>query len=390
MSTAVPFTSRAPDAMLRRMAGVRIGRLDVVLAAGLTALGLLLMAENVADARLQASPLAIPAFVAATLPLLWRSAAPRGALLAFTVAVGLHVAVFGEAVRCGVVFPVAFLLVFAAGARLERPEALQGLGLGLAAVTLMTLDDGQVGPEVLPFFGPLTAAVWGLGRLVHSRSRLARELEARTAELRRARDDRARMEVATDRARLSAELDGVLQRRLGDLGRLARAGRDEPLDPDAAIASLAAIERQGRRTLEEMRAVVGVLRDDATLAPTAPQPTLRHLEALLARAEGAGARLQVEGNPRVLPAGVELSAYRVVEHLLDALDGTSEVRVRVRFGDTALELAVSGPVRRRGQVESAIERARERVELHRGTLVADLRDGRAEAVAQLPVALAGV
>ena len=54
-----------------------------------------------------------------------------------------------------------------------------------------------------------------------------------------------------------------------------------PTDPATATATLVEIESESRRTLEEMRAVVGVLRDDDADAPTAPQPTLTHLEALL-------------------------------------------------------------------------------------------------------------
>jgi hypothetical protein len=135
-----------------------------------------------------------------------------------------------------------------------------------------------------------------------------------------------------------------------------------------------------------MRGMVGVLRHDQD-APTAPQPTLDHLRTLLTRARGDGARLAVEGNPRVLPAGVELSAYRVVEHLLAALDDAGEVEVQVGFFDDRLEIAVAGRACRRAEI--AIERARERVELHRGTLVATTRGGRAEAVANLPVLVGG-
>ena len=134
---------------------------------------------------------------------------------------------------------------------------------------------------------------------------------------------------------------------------------------------------------------MGVLRYDPLNTAVAPQPTLTHLEALLIRAKGTGARLRVEGNPRVLPAGVELSAYRVVEHLLDALQDGADVEVCVRFGDEALELRVSGRARRRAETDAAIARARERIALQRGTIEARTRGGRAEAVAQLPV-LAGV
>ncbi len=99
--------------------------------------------------------------------------------------------------------------------------------------------------------------------MVRSRARLADELRARTAELRRTRDERARMEVAADRARLSGELDRLLQRRLGELAQLADAG-SQPAD---AAATLARIERESRETLDEMRAAVGVLRDAPATEP---------------------------------------------------------------------------------------------------------------------------
>jgi signal transduction histidine kinase len=211
---------------------------------------------------------------------------------------------------------------------------------------------------------------------------MADELAARTAELRAARDERARLEVATDRARISAELDELLQRRLGELARMADEGA-RPSDPATATATLRGIEHASRRTLEEMRAVVGVLREHDPEAPTGPPPTLTHLEALLLRAKGGDARLTVEGNPRVLPPAVELSAYRIVEQLLDALEDAPDVEVRVRFGEDALELAVSGPARRRAK--ASIARARERARLQQGTLEATVRGGRAEAAVSLPV-----
>ena len=362
-------------------ARLRIGRLDVALAALASALGVLLMWENAqwTDGP-DVSPVAIPAIAAFTLTLLWRTTAPLPALWVANVALAAHVLAFGALVRCGIVFPVGFLFAFAAGARLDGRAARIGLGLTLLSQLVMSLHDGVVGPGVMTLFGPATFAVWSLGRIVNERGRLVVELEARTAELRDARDERARLEVATDRARLSGELDRLLQRRLGELALLAERG-ERTLEPSSARALLIEIEQASRRTLEEMREVVGVLRHDGG-APVAPQPTLTHLELLLADA-GAHGRLRIEGNPRALPAGVELSAYRVVEHLLGALDDAGQVEVCVRFGDDALELRVAGPARRRAG--AAIERARERVELHRGTLVASTRAGRAEAIAQLPV-----
>jgi signal transduction histidine kinase len=248
----------------------------------------------------------------------------------------------------------------------------------------LTVVDFGVGfdPLTTAVMTTVTVGIWGIGRLVRSRGRMVSELQVRTAELREARDERARLNVAADRARLSRELDDLLQRRLGGLARMADDGSLSG-DAAAATATFVDIERESRRTLEEMRAVVGVLRDDASDAPMEPQPTLTHLEALLVRAKGGDVRLTVEGNPRVLPAAVELSAYRIVEQLLTALDDAADVEVRVRFGDDALELAVAGAARRRAK--ASIERARERARLQRGSLEATIRGGRAEAVVSLPV-----
>lgn len=372
-----------------------IGRGDVAVAAVLSAAGMGLMAVNIAedgtrgpdehsavlfDGLLGVHPVAIPLFLLVTVPLLWRRVSPLTALGAAIAGLLVNLGVVGsDFLRCGVLLPTAYLLAFAAGARLDGRRAAAGLGL---AVGFTALDIGlEFGAVDAVVFSAVTAVMWGTGRVVRSRGRLARELDAQTTELRAARDERARLEVATDRARLSGELDVLLQRRLGELATLADQGRRA--EGDAATATLVEIEDKSRRTLEEMRAVVGVLRDDA---PTAPQPALTHLDALLVRAKGAGARMTVAGSPRVLPAGVELSAYRIVEQLLEALEDAPDVEVRVHFGDDALELRVAGPVRRRAQ--PAFERARERARIQRGTLEATFRGGRAEAVVSLPVAAA--
>jgi hypothetical protein len=368
--------------MMRPMTSARerIGWLDVAITVFFSALGVLLMAGNVDDPKVNAPVAAIPVFLLVTVPLLWRRADPVRAMGASLAGLLFHDVLFGTApIRCGVVLPTVLILAFSAGARLELRQARIALLLGL----------GSILAESITFFGPfgivmsgVLSAVWYSGRIARSRTKLAGELKQRTVELREARDRRAHLEVVADRARVAGQLDELLQRRLGELARLADAGAAAH-DPAGATATLAEIERESRRTLDEMRGVVGVLRADDSGVPTEPQPTLTHLEAMLVRAKGTGASLRVEGNPRVLPAGVELSAYRIVEHLLGALDDSPDVEVRVHFADDALEIEVSGPARRRAQ--AAIERARERVELHRGTLEATFRSGRADAVVELPM-----
>ncbi|MEJ7875933.1 MAG: hypothetical protein WKF62_04665 [Solirubrobacterales bacterium] len=377
--------------MIKAMTPVsdRISKFDIGLALFLSLVGVYLMYENVYagidDFDTEAGFFALPLFLAVTVPVAWRRVAPLAALAVSLAALLVHGALFDNLVTCGVAFPVLLLLVFSAGSRLDLRESLAGLALALGGVAVVGSFDPTFDGEFLDIFafiGPIVLAVWGIGRVVHSRVRLARALRARTTELRAARDQRAELEVATDRARLSGELDELLQRRLGELARLAGEG-PRAGDAISTNAALVEIENQSRQTLDEMRALLGVLRDDSVDAETAPQPTLTGLNALLVRAKGAKAGLAVEGNPQTLPAGVELSAYRIVEHLLAALEDSDEVDVRVRFADRALVLEVSGPPRRRGA--AAIERARERVALHHGTLETATHDGRSSATALLPV-----
>ena len=378
-------------------ARTRISRFDIVIAVLVAAAGVLLMVMNVGDleagtrgpdeqAAIRIGNLlpywtAVPLFLLVTVPVLWRRVAPLAAAGAALAGLVVNEALVGsEFVRCGVLLPTAFLLAYSAGAGLGRRQALIGLGL----VAALAVGDLVIEFDVLTaaVFAVVMAVMWGVGRLVHARGLAADELRARTAELRRARDERARLEVAADRSRLSRELGEVLHRQIGAIGRMAESGA-RTTDPADATALFAAIERESRQTLEEMREAVGVLRADTPLAPTAPQPTLTHLESLLARAKGADARLIVQGGPRVLPPAVELSAYRIVEQLLDALEDAPDVEVGVRFRDDAVELVVSGPAGRRAR--AAIERARERARLQRGTFEATVRGGRAEAVVSLPV-----
>jgi signal transduction histidine kinase len=113
----------------------------------------------------------------------------------------------------------------------------------------------------------------------------------------------------------------------------------------------------------ELRRLLGLLRDDeAGDADLAPQPSLAHLESLAAAAREAGLPVEVavEGEPRPLPAGVDLSAYRIVqEALTNSLkhSGPGRARILVRYGahDLRLEIRDGGPAgngQKRGQASA--------------------------------------
>ena len=295
----------------------------------------------------------------------------------------LHVLLFGWVTRCGAGLPIAFVLTYLAAVSLERSRAYLVLGLTTLLTVAVLVKDAttEIGAFVLAL--PVALIVFGIGRAVRHRSAMRAELEQRTTQLRQVRDDRVSMQVAGDRLRLSRQLDELLRERLDRLATAAESG--PTLDTDDACTLFETIESDSRATLEEMREIVGLLRGgDVALAPT---PSVAHLDALLARHSGADSRLSVTGDPRTLPATVELSAYRIVEHLVDVLTSQPSacVDVGVHFEDDVLRIRVTGPVKRTADLKTAVRLARERAILHGGSLQVKVVRGNASAVAQLPV-----
>jgi hypothetical protein len=372
---------------------------DWVLAGALTSLGTWLMVENVVFLGAHAATaiaegamvhemtsdswLMVPVFALATLSVLWwrRSVI---AVTAFALAVMvLHDVLFGWVTRCGAGLPLAFVLVYLGALALERRQAFIVLGLTTLMTAAVLVVDATTGLEPLALALPILVILFGTGRAVRHRTAMNAELRARTLELRRLRDERVALEVSSDRARLSRQLDGLLQERLGQLTTAAESGKH--LDPDSAKALFETIESESRATLDGMRDIVGLLRGgDVALAPA---PNVAHIDALLARHTKADSRLTVSGDPRSLPATVELSAYRIIEHLVTVLADRADCRIEVgvRFDDDVLEIRVNGPVDRSADVKAAVARARERAAFLGGTLDVRVSRHHADAVAQLPV-----
>jgi signal transduction histidine kinase len=168
----------------------------------------------------------------------------------------------------------------------------------------------------------------------------------------------------------------------------AAARRLAAADPDRAREAFGAVETTGREALTEIRRLLGVLRRDDEEIALAPQPSLRHLDALVQRTCAAGlpVELAVEGDERPLPAGVDLTAYRLVqEALAGAIEqgaaGRARVRVRYRPDGVDVEVADDG-----GGGERRLVGVPERVSLYGGQLHAGRREGGGHAVrVRLPV-----
>jgi signal transduction histidine kinase len=116
--------------------------------------------------------------------------------------------------------------------------------------------------------------------------------------------------------------------------------------PKEARRSLAAIEATSRATLEELRRLLGVLRqEDEPPGDLAPVPGLANLDSLLAEVSKAGlaVKLQVSGTRPPLPAGVDLSAYRIVQEALTNVvkhAGSARAQVVVGYGDQDVTVEV--------------------------------------------------
>lgn len=382
-------TARAGSARALRVplawtvAGMSV--LDIAVAVLLCAVAVVLATGVLASSPAHVGVAALLGALVMIIPVAWRRRAPLAAAVVLAAAALLNGLVFGPLVRCGFVLPVIFLLAFTAGSRYGRAKAAAGLLICAGAAVAEGLYDPQIEGQGLLFVLPVVVAFFAAARLVWARTRAAAELRARSAELHQQREQTARLAVLADRARVSTDLESTLHARLDGIAATAAAGLAAlDADPAAAVRALATIEGDGRAVLGQLRDMLGALHEPA---PSEPQPTLARLPALLSRATSADARLTVDGSPRTLPAGLELSGYRIVEHLLLALDDAPQasVDVRLRFTREALELHVRGPRSPAADLRAVLAAARERAGLHGGTVHSQLTGGVCSATARLPL-----
>ncbi|MBV9854039.1 MAG: hypothetical protein JOY82_05880 [Streptosporangiaceae bacterium] len=276
-----------------------------------------------------------------------------------------------------------------------------------AALNIVTGARGTPGPalaasvaEDLVLVPGLMAGAWVVGgRLRESRARLAALAEARAADERR-----VALEV---QARLARDLHDVAAHHLSSLVMQAEALRARAAASDRSAAD--ALADTGRRAMEEMRALLRVLRADqpgsgpAPVAEVAPAPTLRDLPELVRSAVRGGQDVTADIAPGIdeLPAAVSVTAYRVVqESLTNARRHApgSSVLVRVAQDAGELRLAVTNtaapgppaaPARPPGSTGQGLAGMSERVRLAGGVMAAGPARHRGWLVsARLPAAAA--
>jgi signal transduction histidine kinase len=166
----------------------------------------------------------------------------------------------------------------------------------------------------------VAAAVSGI--TVRQRRALLHSLEEKAARLEVERDREGRLAAARERARIAREMHDIVAHNLSVMIALADgAAFTIGSSPEEAKSAAERVSSTGRQALLEMRRLLGVLRDeDGPQAgpPREPQPTLARLDELLTQVNAAGipVTMALDGDPRSLPEGVQLTVFRVAQEAL--------------------------------------------------------------------------
>jgi signal transduction histidine kinase len=334
-------------------------------------------------------------------PLVLRRRAPLAAFVAISLVAFLQWLLIDGVFTADLALIVAFYAVAAHEPRrwgLAAAAAMLELGVLLAAFK-------YTGDSTLASFVTLSAfvvAAGALGVYMRTRRQHVAALQERADQLERERDQQARLATAAERARIAREMHDVVAHNLSVMIALADGARlTAAQDPGKAERAMGAVSSTGREALEEMRRLLGVLRDDEQAdALLAPQPGIAALDGLLEQVRGAGlaTRLTRTGTPAPVGPGTQLALYRLVQealtNTLKHARGASSAEVRLHYGagDLSLEVIDDGapaaaPARNGGH---GLAGMRERAAAYGGAVEAGpRRDGGWRVRARIPLVAEG-
>jgi signal transduction histidine kinase len=240
----------------------------------------------------------------------------------------------------------------------SRRTGTAALGLALAAALAISL--GGYARSGVATYGAVPVMLvlvicWMIGYAVRQRRRYAHALQQQAAS----------KAVTEERLRIARELHDVVAHSMSVIAVQAGFGQYViDSNPSDAREALGAIQATSRDALEEMRRMLGVLRQQdiaaasggppatapappVPTAPLAPAPGLARLDRLIERTSGTGVQVRLERSGAVsdVPAGVDLSAYRIIQEALTNVvkhaGGDACCTVRVRFTNEALSIEVA-------------------------------------------------
>ena len=396
------FWSVYGSPMRRRLERQLSTRGDLLLAVALAALGLCELFVRSLNADWH-GPRALNAIVVLLIasPVVWRRRAPLAALVVYWVPAQIWLDVlYGEHANLPIEpFLVLLILVYSAASYAAGKEqrvvvallaALYASEVALLLVAMKGL--GNVVPGLV-----FISLAYALGRGVRGRRAHAASLERRTVVLEEERESVARQAVVEERDRIARELHDVIAHSVSVM--IVQAGAAERLldrDPERARDALEAIRGAGSETLDELRRLLGLLRDMPGGDPSAePQPGLARLDTLIKQAEASGLAVVclVDEPQRPLPAGIDLAAYRIVQEALTNIHkhaGAATAHVEISFSQRELDLRItddgSGHGHNANGSGHGLIGMHERVALYGGTLTSGIRSsGGFEIRARIPL-----
>jgi signal transduction histidine kinase len=334
-----------------------------------------------------------------TVAVAWRRPWPVWALAAQMIAILVSTIGNGDLTENPISpFLAVIVVMYGVGSYAPVGWSRFGVGIGLLGIVLIDLA-GNSNDDVGSYVGTALLAIvlpWAAGRAAKEWAQRALELERVNAALKAEQEQRSLLAVADERSRIARELHDVVAHSISVMVVQAEgAKRMMDHDPRRAKSALEQIEGTGRAALVEMRRLLGVLRKekDAEGGVRTPQPGTQTLDMLVNRAQEAGLDVRVanEGKKKTLPAGVDVSVFRIIQEALtnslkhagptraDVLLTYTEDNVEVEIVDAGIVNGFSPPTSDPDNPQHGLLGMKERVSLYGGEIVTgpceDGRDG---------------
>jgi signal transduction histidine kinase len=278
----------------------------------------------------------------AALPLAVRSRWPLEVL-----GITLAAAVAGDLLFGGLQLLGPVIALYTVARRCDRGVSLAAAAVTAAGLAVPAASRAAESPLFAIAIYAVLVAAWAIGDNVRRRHAYLTRVQAREAAIEEEQQERARAAVVEERARIARELHDVISHNVSVMVLQAAAGADVfATHPERSLEALGSIEAAGREALAELRRLLSVVDapgdEDMGMAPP---PGLTRLPELVerVRATGLDVSVAVTGDQRELPAGIDFSAYRIVQ---EALTNTLEhghaatARVDLRFGAQVLEVQI--------------------------------------------------
>ncbi|MFD6913082.1 sensor histidine kinase [Streptomyces virginiae] len=316
-------------------------------------IGMLQVADD-SSSSTTARMLAVPVVVAMSIVVALRRKWTR-AMFWLAAATGVYQLITHTDANPADVAMLIILYTVAASSEISRLMSRTAFAIGFIASPVyavrFAVDQGNLRDNALSVLFAIVpfALAWVLGDSLRTRRAYYAQLVERNQRLENQREAQAKVAVAAERARIARELHDVVAHNVSVMVVQAD-GAAYVMDaaPEQAKEALQTISGTGRQALAEMRRLLGVLRtgEPQESEDYVPQPDVEQIEVLVEQVRAAGlvVDFEVEGAPRPLPTGVELTAYRIVQ---EALTNTrkhggpdAKASVRLVYFDDGLGLLV--------------------------------------------------